>query len=106
MNRRLYVGNLNYAMTEAELAETFAQAGQVLNARIITDRETGKPRGFGFVEMATDTEADVAIRRFDGATVGGRKLTVNIAQDKPQGNGHGHRGRRGRRDDHRREARW
>ena len=81
MGKKLYVGNLSYDMTSDQLAETFAQAGQVEEARVITDRQTGRSRGFGFVTMATDEEAKKAIEMFHDQDVLDRKLVVNEARD-------------------------
>ncbi len=80
MGRKLYVGNLPFSATEQVLAETFAQCGTVDSAKIITDRETGRSKGFGFVEMSTDAEAQVAISKFNGADYNGRTMTVNEAK--------------------------
>ncbi|MGA9822006.1 MAG: RNA-binding protein, partial [Desulfobaccales bacterium] len=77
MSVKLYVGNLPHAMTEAELNTLFSEAGNVASAKIITDRQTGQPRGFGFVEMETKVEAQKAISMINGRTVEGRPLTVN-----------------------------
>jgi RNA recognition motif-containing protein len=90
MGRRLYVGGLPYATTEAELHELFAGVGNVASATIISDRATGQSKGFGFVEMATDEEAKTAIERLNGADVGGRTITVNEARPperRPGGGG-------------------
>ncbi len=91
---RLYVGGLPYDVADDRLREIFSAHGAVESARVITDRMTGRSRGFGFVEMSSDTEAQDAISNLDGANVDGRKLTVNVA--KPQqrrddrgGGGHG-----------------
>lgn len=80
MNKKLYVGGLPYSSTEASLAEAFAQAGTVVSVKIIIDRITNKSKGFGFVEMNTDEEAQAAISMFDGSHFEGRNLTVNIAR--------------------------
>jgi RNA recognition motif-containing protein len=80
MGKKLYVGNLPFSATEQDLAATFAQAGAVQSARIITDRDTGRSKGFGFVEMSTDAEAQAAISQFSGAEYDGRPLTVNEAK--------------------------
>ena len=80
MGKKLYVGNLSFATTDEQLAELFAQAGSVESARIITDRDTGRSKGFGFVEMSSDTEAASAIEKFNGFTADGRQLTVNEAR--------------------------
>jgi RNA recognition motif-containing protein len=94
---RIYVGNLSFNTSEADLNELFSQAGTVESCRIITDRDTGRSRGFGFVEMSSKSEGEAAISRFSGYEVGGRALTVNEA--KPQeprgGGGGGFRGGRG-----------
>ncbi len=79
MNKKLYVGNLSYDTTEAELTELFAQFGEVTSATVITDRVTGRSKGFGFVEMATDETAEKALG-LDGQDVGGRPLKVSEAR--------------------------
>lgn len=88
MAKKLYVGNLSYGMTDASLKELFAQSGTVESATIITDRMSGRSKGFGFVEMGSDEEAKSAIDTFNGKEVEGRKLTVNEArprEERPQG---------------------
>lgn len=80
MGNKLYVGSLPYSTTEQELSELFAQHGTVQSAKVITDRFTGQSRGFGFVEMATDEEAQKAIAALNGAQLGGRTLVVNEAR--------------------------
>jgi RNA recognition motif-containing protein len=80
MNIKLYVGNLPHAMTEEELNTLFSEAGHVASAKIITDRQTGQPRGFGFVEMETKLEGQKAISMINGRTVDGRPLAVNEAR--------------------------
>src|SRR5690348_935702 len=80
MGKKLYVGNLPFNTNDQELGDIFAQVGQVTSARVITDRYTGRSKGFGFVEMSTDEEAKGAIERFDGAELSGRPLTVNEAK--------------------------
>jgi RNA recognition motif-containing protein len=80
MGNKLYVGNLPFSATEAELTEAFSQCGTVASAKIITDRETGRSKGFGFVEMSTDAEAAEAITKFNGADYAGRAMTVNEAK--------------------------
>ena len=82
MNTKLYVGNLSYEATEAELEGLFAQAGAVQAINIVRERETGRARGFAFVEMANEPDAQTAIERFHEQSFGGRNLTVNLA--KPQ----------------------
>ncbi|MDD3582318.1 MAG: RNA-binding protein [Desulfobacca sp.] len=89
---KLYVGNLSYEMTEEQLNTLFSEAGEVVSAKIITDRHTGQPRGFGFVEMESKTDGQKAISMFNERDVGGRPLSVNEA--KPQQKG-GFGGRRG-----------
>jgi len=83
----IYVGNLNYGTSEEELQELFESIGQVDSARIITDRETGRSKGFGFVEMPDDEQAKAAIDQLNGNDFGGRNLTVNEA--KPRNNDRG-----------------
>ncbi len=80
MATKLYVGGLPYSTTQDELQEAFAKAGSVVSASIITDKMTGRSRGFGFVEMASDDEAQKAIEMWNGNDFGGRKLTVNEAK--------------------------
>ena len=82
MNNKLYVGNLSFDATEADLETLFAKAGTLQTVNIIRDRDTGRARGFGFVEMATEGEAQNAIDSFNEQPFGGRNLTVNVA--KPQ----------------------
>ena len=85
MEKRLYVGNLPYTTTEEELRTLFGQAGQVTSIAIITDRETGRSKGFGFVEMATPAEAQKALSMFNGYSMGRRQLTVNEARPRSGG---------------------
>ncbi len=80
MGKKLYVGNLPFSATEQVLVDTFSQCGTVESAKIITDRDTGRSRGFGFVEMASDADAAKAISKFNGADYDGRALTVNEAK--------------------------
>lgn len=101
MGKKLYVGNLPYSATEQVLIDTFSQCGVVESAKIIVDRETGRSKGFGFVEMATDDEAAEAIKAFHGADYNGRSLTVNEARPQAPreerggfGGGGGQRGER------------
>jgi RNA recognition motif-containing protein len=82
MSTKLYVGNLSNETTETQLQTLFAEAGEVTSAKIITDRQTGQPRGFGFVEMETKMEGEKAISMLNGRDLDGRPLTVNEA--KPQ----------------------
>ncbi len=80
----IYVGNLSYAVTQEELADVFAEYGTVKRVQLPTDRETGRPRGFGFVEMATDEEETAAIEALDGAEWMGRDLKVNKARPREE----------------------
>jgi len=80
----IYVGNLSYEVTEEELTTSFGAHGQVDTARIITDRDTGRSKGFGFVEMANSDEAKAAIEALNGTEMGGRTLTVNEARPREQ----------------------
>src|ERR687894_2400772 len=96
MSTRLYVGNLNFLTTGDELREIFSQAGEVENATVVEDRDTGRSRGFGFVEMATAEGAAAAIEQFNGKEFGGRALTVNEARPREdRGGGGGYGGDRG-----------
>jgi RNA recognition motif-containing protein len=98
MTRKLYVGNLPYSVNEDNLRELFAQAGEIASVNIITDRDTGRSKGFGFVEMATEEEAQEAIKRFNGYTIDNRPLTVNEArprEERPAGGGRRFDDRRG-----------
>ncbi len=93
MESKLYVGNLSYTATEEELQNYFAQAGTVKTVTIVKDRETGRARGFAFVEMSTDAEAQKAISMFNGANYMDRALTVNLARPREdRGGGGGNRG--------------
>jgi cold-inducible RNA-binding protein len=78
----IYVGNLPYGLSDAELQEAFAAYGAVSTAKVVMDRQTGRSRGFGFVEMENDSEAEAAIQGLNGAELGGRKLIVNQARPK------------------------
>jgi len=80
MSTKLYVGGIPYSTTEAALGELFAKAGSVTSSSIIIDRMTGRSKGFGFVEMSNDEEAQAAINMFNGQDFEGRKLTVNVAR--------------------------
>jgi RNA recognition motif-containing protein len=98
MSTRLYVGNLNFRTTGDELRELFSQAGEVENATVVEDRDTGRSRGFGFVEMVTSEGAAAAIEQFNGKEFGGRTLTVNEARPRVErggGGGYGGGGGRG-----------
>jgi len=95
MGTRLYVGNLPYAVTELDLRDLFGGLGTVTDAKIVTDRETGRPRGFGFVEMSTEDEARKAIEEINGRDVQGRQVAVKEAEDRRGGGGGGGGGRHG-----------
>jgi cold-inducible RNA-binding protein len=110
-NNKLFVGNLAFTITENELQDTFAAHGTVIEANLMMDRATGRPRGFGFVTMATDEEAQAALTALNGKEVGGRPLTVNVARPREEraprsgggggyggGGGGGGGGNRGRRE--------
>lgn len=90
MQNKLYVGNMSFNLTESDLEAAFGEFGTVNSTTVITDRETGRARGFGFVEMGSDAEAQAAIDGLDGKSLDGRQLTVNIA--KPRENRGGGRG--------------
>src|SRR3954471_17916593 len=92
MSAKLFVGNLSFKITENELQDAFAAHGTVLEANLMMDRATGRPRGFGFVTMSTPEEAEKAIQELHGKDFGGRALTVNIAkprEERPGGGGGG-----------------
>jgi len=89
---KLYVGNLAFSTSSQDLQELFAQAGTVESASVVEDRETGRSRGFAFVEMSTKEEGDAAISQFNGKEVGGRALTVNEAKPREPRSGGGGRG--------------
>ena len=95
MGTKLYVGNLSFRTTSEDLREHFSQAGTVESASVIEDRDTGRSRGFGFVEMATPEDAAAAIEQFNGKEFGGRNLTVNEARPKTERSGGGGGGRGG-----------
>lgn len=95
MSNRLYVGNLPYSAVDASLIDHFSQAGTVVDAKIVNDRETGRSRGFGFVEMGSAEEAQKAIEMFNGNEMDGRKLVVNEARPREEGGDRGGRGGRG-----------
>ena len=96
MGKKLYVGNLPFSATDQILADTFAQCGTVESAKIITDRDTGRSKGFGFVEMSTEAEAAEAINKLNGVDYDGRAMTVNeakpMAPRENRGGGGGGRG--------------
>ncbi len=80
---KLYVGNLPYSFTDSTLEELFAQSGEVASSKVIMDRDSGSSKGFGFVEMASEEEADSAIEKFNGHEIDGRPLKVDKAKQKP-----------------------
>jgi cold-inducible RNA-binding protein len=96
MNNKLYVGNLPFSATDADLQQVFATVGQVIRTTIVTDRETQRPRGFAFVEMATDSQADAAVQSLHGHNLGGRQIQVNIARPREDRGGFGGGGRSSR----------
>jgi RNA recognition motif-containing protein len=87
MGKKLYVGNLTYGVTDSALAQMFEAHGTVQSAQVIMDRDTGRSKGFGFVEMGSDAEAQAAIAALNGKEVDGRNLTVNEARPRPEGGG-------------------
>ena len=89
MGKKLYVGNLTYGVTDSDLQQMFAAHGTVQSAQVIMDRDTGRSKGFGFVEMGSDQEAQAAITALNGKEVDGRALTVNEARPKTEGGGGG-----------------
>jgi cold-inducible RNA-binding protein len=91
---KLFIGNLSFKASEVDLEQLFSGAGEVISAKVITDRETGRPRGFGFVEMASREDAENAIRLFNGHSLVGREIAVNEAkprEEQPRGGGGGDR---------------
>ena len=92
MGRKLYVGNLPYSATEQELTNKFAESGTVESAKLITDRDTGRSKGFGFIEMASDAEAQAAIDTLNGTDYDGRPMKVNEAKPQQKRSGGGGRG--------------
>jgi cold-inducible RNA-binding protein len=106
MGTRLYVGNIPFSTTEQDLQDLFAGAGQVASVNVVRDMATGRARGFAFVEMATDADAQKAIEQLHDRSFGGRNLTVNEARPRPERSGGfgGGGGGRGRREP--REPRW
>ena len=92
MGRKLYVGNLPYSATENALSDKFAEFGTVESAKLITDRDTGQSKGFGFIEMASDAEAQAAIDKLNGTDYEGRPMKVNEAKPQEKRSGGGGRG--------------
>lgn len=86
---KLYVGNMSFNSSEDDIRDAFAAYGSVTSVNIITDRETGRPRGFAFVEMGSDSEAQAAVQAMDGQDLGGRNLKVNIAKPRESRGGGG-----------------
>ena len=95
MGRKLYVGNLGYEVTHSDLSKMFEPHGTVESAQVIMERDTGRSKGFGFVEMKTDQEAQAAIAALNGQDAGGRSMTVNEARPRPEGARSGSGGRGG-----------
>jgi RNA recognition motif-containing protein len=95
MGKKLYVGNLTFGVTDSELQQMFAAHGTVQSAQVILDRDTGRSKGFGFVEMGSDQEAQAAVAALNGKDMNGRALTVNEARPKEGGGGGGGRGGHG-----------
>lgn len=95
MSNKLFVGNLSFNVTENDLQDMFAEHGSVTEANLMTDRMTGRPRGFGFVTMNSAQEADAAVNALNGKEVDGRALTVNIARPREERSGGGSGGGRG-----------
>jgi RNA recognition motif-containing protein len=93
MGKRLYVGNLSYSVTEADLRDAFAEAGAVADVKVVLDRDTGRPRGFAFVEMSTDAEASKATEVLNGRDIQGRAINVSEARERAGGGGGGGGGR-------------
>jgi RNA recognition motif-containing protein len=109
MSRKLYVGNIPFETNENDLQELFAEAGAVESVNVVRDRETGRARGFAFVEMATDEAAQAAVTQLNDRTFGGRRLTVNEARPQTPrsgGGGGGGYGRGGGGGSRRSEPRW
>lgn len=93
MNNKLFVGNLSFNTTENDLQDAFAAHGTVLETNLMTDRDSGRPRGFAFVTMSTEEEAQKAISAMNGASLDGRNLTVNVARAREERSGGGGGGR-------------
>jgi RNA recognition motif-containing protein len=91
MSNKIFVGNLDFKVTENELQDAFAAHGTVLEANLVTDRTTGRPRGFAFVTMSSPEEAQKAIAALNGKELGGRALVVNLARPREEGGGGGRR---------------
>lgn len=94
-NKKVFVGNLSFKLTEADLERLFSQSGQVVSVSIPTDQETGRKKGFAFIEMGSAAEAEAAIKAFNGQEVGGRQIAVSMSRPRENrggGGGGGHRG--------------
>jgi cold-inducible RNA-binding protein len=96
MGKKLYIGNLTHGVTDSTLQQLFEPHGTVQSAQVIMDRDTGRSKGFGFVEMGSEAEAQAAIAALNGKEVDGRSLTVNEARPRPEGGGRGGSGGGGR----------
>lgn len=99
MSKRLFVGGLPYSITSSQLEEMFSKLGKVVSANVITDRDTGRSKGFGFVEMEDDKEAEEAIKKLNETELEGRKIVVNVARPREERPRFDNRGRGPRRDD-------
>jgi RNA recognition motif-containing protein len=97
MGKKIFVGNLSFATTSADLEALFSEAGTCESATVVTDRDTGRSRGFGFVEMSSSSDADKAIAGLNGRDLGGRQINVSEAKARTGGGGGGSRGNAGRR---------
>lgn len=95
MGKKLYVGNLSYRVTDSDLRNMFEPHGEIVSAQVVMDRETGRSKGFGFVEMSSNQEAEAAMSALDGQESDGRRLTVNEARPRTPGGGGGGGGGRG-----------
>ena len=106
MSMKLYVGNLSFQTSSEDLQQLFAQVGSVESASVVEDRDTGRSRGFGFVEMSTSEEGQAAIQQFDGKEVDGRSLKVNEAKPREDRGGGGNRGGYGNNGGGGRRSNW
>ena len=96
MGKKLYVGNLSYSVNDHSLQDAFAAFGSVQSAKVMMDRDSGRSKGFGFVEMGSSEQAEAAIKGLNGLSVGGRNIVVNVSRPKEStGGGYGDRGGRG-----------
>ena len=92
MGNKLYVGNLPYSVRDGDLEQAFGAFGAVTSAKVMMERDTGRSKGFGFVEMSSPEEAEAAIKGLNGMSVGGRSIVVNISRPKEPGTGYGNGG--------------